>query len=202
MTKSLVLVLDTSSSYCSIGLANQTGLINSRVVKACKGHTEVFFPLLIKLLKESRYELSEIEGFGVCTGPGNFTGLRISISAARAFSLSCNKPAIGVSAFEILNDNSRSSLVLIEGRGTHFYGQEFSGINKIGVPKILSLDTLSNFDFQPSLFVIGYKADEVASSIGSRKSYTTTNLDLGKLAALTISRLGKKNPRPTPLYIK
>jgi len=38
--------------------------------------------------------------FGVCIGPGGFTGLRVGISAVKGFSASTNKPIVGVSSLE------------------------------------------------------------------------------------------------------
>lgn len=44
----------------------------------------------------------ELDAIGVGTGPGNFTGIRIAVSAARGLALSLGKPAVGVSGFEAL----------------------------------------------------------------------------------------------------
>ncbi|MEM6409886.1 MAG: tRNA (adenosine(37)-N6)-threonylcarbamoyltransferase complex dimerization subunit type 1 TsaB, partial [Pseudomonadota bacterium] len=43
---------------------------------------------------------SDLTRIGVGVGPGNFSGIRISVSAARGLALSLGIPAIGVSTFE------------------------------------------------------------------------------------------------------
>ena len=46
----------------------------------------------------------DLDGIGVCTGPGNFTGLRVAVAAARGLALALGVPAVGVSRLEALGD--------------------------------------------------------------------------------------------------
>ncbi len=57
-------------------------------------------PLLEELLAEAGKSWSDLDAIGVGIGPGNFTGIRISVSAARGLSLGLNIPTIGVSLFQ------------------------------------------------------------------------------------------------------
>ena len=43
---------------------------------------------------------SDLDRIGVGVGPGNFSGIRISVSAARGLALSLGIPAIGITTFE------------------------------------------------------------------------------------------------------
>ena len=61
-------------------------------------------PLLAEMLTEAGTAWSDIAGLGVGIGPGNFTGIRISVATARGFALSLGIPAEGVGVAEALKD--------------------------------------------------------------------------------------------------
>ena len=53
-------------------------------------------PLLEDVLAEAGIGWRDLAAIGVGTGPGNFTGVRISVAAARGLALGLGIPAIGV----------------------------------------------------------------------------------------------------------
>src|SRR5690606_21856521 len=65
-----------------------------------RGQAERLFPLLEELLVEADLGWRDLSVIGCGIGPGNFTGIRISVAAARGLALSLGIPAIGVSATE------------------------------------------------------------------------------------------------------
>ncbi len=66
-----------------------------------KGQAERLFPILEALLRDANVTWQDITRIAVGVGPGNFTGIRIAVAAARGLSLSLNIPAIGVNGFEV-----------------------------------------------------------------------------------------------------
>lgn len=67
-----------------------------------KGQSERLFQMLEEVLGDVGAKWAELDAIGVGIGPGNFTGIRIAVSAARGLSLSLDVPAIGVSRFDAL----------------------------------------------------------------------------------------------------
>ena len=67
-----------------------------------KGQAERLMPLVDEIFVEAGKTAAELGAIGIGIGPGNFTGLRISVSAARGLALALARPAIGVSVFEAL----------------------------------------------------------------------------------------------------
>ena len=65
-----------------------------------RGQAEAIMGIIVDVLKTSGVTLQDVSRIGVGTGPGNFTGIRISVSAARGFALSLGIPAIGVNGFD------------------------------------------------------------------------------------------------------
>ncbi|SEN05303.1 tRNA threonylcarbamoyl adenosine modification protein YeaZ [Loktanella fryxellensis] len=95
----VVLAFDTSAAHCAAAL-----LIGDRIVTRtddmARGQAEHLMPMLERLLAEQGLVWADIDTIGVGTGPGNFTGIRMSVAAARGLALGLSRPAIGVGVLE------------------------------------------------------------------------------------------------------
>ena len=101
MTKpALILGFDTSAAHCAAALLSGETVLAARHAEGGRGQVERLMPLLEDILNDAGYAWADLSAIGVGVGPGNFTGIRISVSAARGLSLALNIPAIGVSTFE------------------------------------------------------------------------------------------------------
>ena len=95
-----VLAFDTSAAHCAAALLLD-GQITTRVDEMAKGQAEHLMPMLEEILAAANLAWSDLDGIGVGVGPGNFTGIRISLGAARGLALGLGKPAIGVNGFDM-----------------------------------------------------------------------------------------------------
>ena len=76
-----------------------------------------------------------LDAIAVCTGPGNFTGVRIAVAAARGLALALGVPAVGVTRFEALAEGRRGpALVLLEDRGGGVFAQLMADGAAAGAP--------------------------------------------------------------------
>lgn len=98
-----ILAFDTSAAHCAAALLKGGRIVASRHEEMAKGQAERLFPMLEEVLWDVGAVWQELDAIAVGTGPGNFTGIRIAVSAARGLALSLNIPAIGVSGFEALH---------------------------------------------------------------------------------------------------
>ncbi len=96
----LVMGFDTSGPYCTAALISDDVLIGARHEEMTRGQAERLMPLLEELLAQAGKTWRDLSAIGVGTGPGNFTGLRISVAAARGLALGLDIPAVGVSGCE------------------------------------------------------------------------------------------------------
>ena len=85
---------DTTAAACSIGLMQDDKILDSYVQAMDFGQAEVLIPQIKNLMEKNHISFDELDMITVCTGPGSFTGVRSSISAARAFGLA--KPNIQI----------------------------------------------------------------------------------------------------------
>ncbi|WP_319546164.1 tRNA (adenosine(37)-N6)-threonylcarbamoyltransferase complex dimerization subunit type 1 TsaB [Ruegeria conchae] len=97
-----ILAFDTSAAHCAAALLQNGVIVASCVEPMSRGQAERLMPLLEELLEENGCNWRDLDAIGVGVGPGNFTGIRISVSAARGLALGLDVPAVGVSGFDAL----------------------------------------------------------------------------------------------------
>lgn len=102
MSDQLTLGFDTSGPYCGTAVYDGAQVLAAQHIDMHKGQAENLMPLLEETLEEAGKSYSDLTRIGVGTGPGNFTGIRISVAAARGLSLSLGIPAVGVTLFDAL----------------------------------------------------------------------------------------------------
>lgn len=146
------LAFDTTAGSCSIALFDESKKVASFVREMDFGQAEVLIPEIQNILASRRLEVKDLGLITVCVGPGSFTGVRSSISAARAFGLACPEVTIaGVSAFEAyaygLSWNPEEiaplNAVIIETKRDDFYYQLFDRhLNKITEPDAANLEDI------------------------------------------------------------
>ena len=100
----LVLAFDTSAAHCAAALVRGPAVLAARHEPMDRGQAERLLPMLEELMAEAGTGWTALDGIGVVTGPGNFTGVRLAVAAARGLALGLGIPAVGVSIFEALAD--------------------------------------------------------------------------------------------------
>ncbi|MEM7731802.1 MAG: tRNA (adenosine(37)-N6)-threonylcarbamoyltransferase complex dimerization subunit type 1 TsaB [Pseudomonadota bacterium] len=106
----LTLGFDTSAAHCAAALLSGEDVLTARSEDMTRGQAERLMPMIENMLSEHTMSWADITRIGVGIGPGNFSGIRISVSAARGLALSLGVPAIGVTTFEA------TMLTAIEGQ--------------------------------------------------------------------------------------
>ena len=94
-----VLAFDTAAAHCAAAL-----LIGDRIITRtddmARGQAEHLMPMLEEVLAKEGLTWADLDLIGVGVGPGNFTGIRMSVAAARGLALGLGKPATGVGTLD------------------------------------------------------------------------------------------------------
>ncbi|MDN5787726.1 tRNA (adenosine(37)-N6)-threonylcarbamoyltransferase complex dimerization subunit type 1 TsaB [Pseudorhodobacter sp.] len=124
----LILAFDTSAAHCAAALVLSGKVLISVQEPMAKGQAERLVPLLEEVLASAVFGWRDLGAIAVGVGPGNFTGIRIAVAAARGLALGLNIPAIGVTQFEALAhgqprpllvvEDARRGMVYVQGFGT------------------------------------------------------------------------------------
>ena len=102
VSEPLVLGFDTSAAHCAAALLCGDRVLAARAEAMGRGQAERLMPLIAEMLARNGAGWRDLDRIGVGVGPGNFTGIRISVAAARGLSLSLGIPAVGVSQFAVI----------------------------------------------------------------------------------------------------
>ena len=147
-----------------------------------KGQAEALVPLIQTLLAETQTSLHKIGRIGVGLGPGNYTGIRISISLARGLGLSLGCPVIGVDSFEAsIEEETKETLIAIPATRDQFYTR--SSANLQATPQMSDAPTLAT-----SPIPVLYRPKP--------------NLLVANIARIAARRDVKTVMPPAPLYVK
>ena len=133
-----VIVFETSDQYIAAALYRGKENIQTKVEFMAKRQAEALMSFLNNLLAVSSLNWSDLSKIGVCTGPGNFTGIRVSVSAARGLALGLEIPAIGVTSFEAtLYGRGNENLALLPAnKGFYYVGSNPKNAKFISEDKI------------------------------------------------------------------
>lgn len=112
-------------------------------------HSEGLFLYLEKLLNESKLSLNDFDYLSAVVGPGSFTGIRVGMSVIKGFSKCINKKIIPINTFELLGNEIKNGLVLLNSTAMTCYYAKFKNkqIKENGV--IDKKDVLKQSDDEP-----------------------------------------------------
>ncbi|MDB6453866.1 tRNA (adenosine(37)-N6)-threonylcarbamoyltransferase complex dimerization subunit type 1 TsaB [Falsirhodobacter sp. 20TX0035] len=122
----LILAFDTSAAHCAAALLQGDTVLAQAEEPMAKGQAERLIPLLEEVLADAGKRWSDLDALAVGTGPGNFTGVRIAVAAARGLALGLDIPALGVTTLEArAHGLPRPFVVAEDARRGAFYVQTF-----------------------------------------------------------------------------
>lgn len=197
----LVLGFDTSGPYVSALLLRGSDVLADLYENMARGQGEALFPLLEGVLERGGATWRDLDAIGVGIGPGNFTGIRISVSAARGLALSLEIPAVGVSLLEAAALNSHGPVLsCLSAPREQAYLQGHRTTADIA-PQFLQVADIPASWAQDGLTCIGSAAQEVAARLGG--AVAPAHFAPGSaVARIAAARWQDDLPPPAPLYLK
>jgi tRNA threonylcarbamoyladenosine biosynthesis protein TsaB len=125
----LTLSLDTSSRGGSVAVLRDLAVLGVVSTWGDEAYSSRIFRQLEFLLSELGLKLDQFELFAVAAGPGSFTGLRVGLASAKAWSEAYGKPVAGVSALEAVAAQCAYPATwlvpVVDARRGQFYGASY-----------------------------------------------------------------------------
>lgn len=184
--KPTLLAFDTSAPHCVVAVCSGGEILASEFTEMPRGQAENLFAVIDRVLAKANLSLGYLDGVVVGIGPGNFTGIRISVSAARGLSLGLSMPAVGVSNFEIAHHLSgKPDVIYLTAPRGMLYAQRFANQAPAGDPWVEPAAQDGTQLFKSHDFA--WREDGLAALAhhGARKLASHDN-----------------HPRPAPLYVR
>ncbi len=198
-----ILGLDTSTLMTTCAVIDDDNLIGEFSLSLDMSHSEALVPMIKSLLDNLNLRVEDMDGFAISTGPGSFTGLRIGLATAKAFSHVSNKPIIGVSSLQVLALNAVGHEIVVpmmDARRdrvfTGIYNLTGEGIKAILEPIAIKVAELIKIlqQKQKPVYLIGdgatrYK-DIFIEELGDKAKFLPGHLNLSRASSACI--LGRK----------
>lgn len=168
-----VLSIDTSSKIASIAIIEDGRVLDEMHVLSEEEHSQTLMPMIEKIFNDNNMSLDEIDLIGCSRGPGSFTGIRIGIATAKAFSDAKNIPLIGIDSLEALaysvviekENNDCEILAMINAKNDNVYAATYlvnnGKLNMVKNAEIMNLtETVNYIDFKKQVFIVGCEDED------------------------------------------
>ena len=119
--KEFYLLLDSSNTSLTVGLAKIDELIDSISYEAWQCQSEHMIPEINTILEKHSVTKDDIAGVVVAIGPGSYTGVRISLTIAKVIGVALGIDVYPVSSLQILKNGKKPSICLENARSNRSY---------------------------------------------------------------------------------
>ena len=224
-TSVTILALEASASQLSIAVMRDGQLLATRQQLAARSHAVGIVPLTIETLHEAGETFDAITHVAAGCGPGSYTGIRVTLAAAKGFCMAHQAFGVGISGLQALAGAASyaephaltACLTLADTRRGTLYAQIFdSDAEPVGdifessvanVPRFIDSNLSASGLTIADLRIIGAERSAVADALRTAGVTTTqpsledmpTASIIAQLAAAKIKR-GETTPLE-PLYL-
>lgn len=120
-----LLAITTATDVCGIALTENNQQVAEYVLNRKNVYNEKLISAIQNLVAEAGWQLTDLSGLALVTGPGSFTGLRIGLAAAKGLAFVLDIPVLSVNSLDALaqavNFWSGRICVVIKARATEVY---------------------------------------------------------------------------------
>jgi tRNA threonylcarbamoyl adenosine modification protein YeaZ len=128
----VILAFEASTNQLSVAVYADGVIRAMKMAEAAFGQAASLVPLAVSALAEADVDFAMISHVAAGRGPGSFTGLRVSLAAAKGVCLAHDLPGLGISGLEALayscgdDDGDLPILCLADTRRGNVYAQFFN----------------------------------------------------------------------------
>lgn len=101
----IVLGFEASGLVASVAIVEDNKLLGEYTINHKRTHSKTLMPMLDELKNRIEIDLDKIDAIAVASGPGSYTGLRISSSTAKGLGMALNKPIVSIPTMDGLAYN-------------------------------------------------------------------------------------------------
>ena len=205
------LAIDISLDNFNLLIGNKKSIIFSKTAKINKDRSQILFDTLNYIQNEKIFEYNKLGIIFSTIGPGNFNGIRISISTIKAFKLVYQKLNIsGVSSLDaLIRSKSKSDLntcVAIKSSPGYLYTQCYDKFFKpLNNVEVLCLENEIKLPISKNSFrLIGNGSEDLAEKLDCKVTRHNNNIITIEGLYDSINSMINNNNYidPTPLYLR
>lgn len=111
------LLLDTCGERASVAIAQADGVVLAGELLGPREASAKLVEAIRSVLVAGDLRLNELDGIGVVSGPGSFTGVRVGLAMAKGLCEAAQLPMAAVSRLEVLAEAAPLGAVCVLGAG-------------------------------------------------------------------------------------
>lgn len=162
----LLLHIETSTTMCSVALADEGHVMATRTLNQGYTHAENLHVFIQQVLEETGTKTKDLSAVCVSRGPGSYTGLRIGVSTAKGLCFALKIPLLSADTLQVMTaslnrgDFPDGTLFcpMLDARRMEVYTACYTArLERVGNIEALILDDNSLIKFKsfPSLVFFG-----------------------------------------------
>lgn len=189
-----VLAIDTSTSFLSLALKFGDDRTVKQSEKVGTSHGQMLMRKIQDTLNAAGVTSDQLNAIVVCIGPGSFTGLRISLAAAKGMAEALDIPVVGVSLFDIathkLHDVSEDVCVVVPFKTDESFVALLSD-GRIDLKQVqaVRVDKFEQFMAGRATTTIGFEMPEQLNPSSDTSVPWRLEFDAGDLLEIGVTRL-------------
>lgn len=157
-----ILGIDSSVPQGSVALLQNDHIIAETSLNNGSGnHSDSLLRMVDEVLSGAGYSLEDVDGFGVTTGPGSFTGLRVGVSLVKGFVLVRKKPFMGIGTLEAVSACAESTghqvCAILDARKKEVYcalfNYESDKLKRSTPDRVIAPEELCEMISEPTVFI-------------------------------------------------
>jgi tRNA threonylcarbamoyladenosine biosynthesis protein TsaB len=116
----LILAFDTSGFAGSVALLQRDSVLTERVLDPLRRSAQTLAPTIAEILATRGFRPQDVNLVATTVGPGSFTGLRVGVTAAKAFAYAVGADVLALGTLEVIAEQvPRESLTPAAGSEIH-----------------------------------------------------------------------------------
>lgn len=120
-----ILAIDGSGVAAGVAILEDEKIVAEYTINYKLTHSHTLMPMINEICTMIKEDLSTIDAIGVTSGPGSFTGLRISAGTAKGMALGLNIPIVGIPTLDAIAHNipytNHIICPIMDARRNHVY---------------------------------------------------------------------------------
>lgn len=140
------IALDLSLNHLVIILADINKIHYKNKIPVQRDRAGILFKNLQNIINELKFDLNSLDILFSTVGPGNFNGIRVSLSVIKGFAIAHDTKIAGLSSLEVLcrsflNKHNKYICSIIKASPDFYYIEWFNQFNKsIFAPKLININ--------------------------------------------------------------
>ena len=197
-----VLAIDTSHSNYSLAIINSNSVLSEVNIVKEEKPSEKLIELIEICLTKANLDLHDLDCIAVGVGPGNFTGIRVGISAAKGIALALDIKCIGINRFRTLVYNDSPTLAIISIKDNLYFTQMYKKKRPISYPIEENFLKIINKKYNKQTIISGDNALIISQKLNLKCGKKNSIPIASEIAMICINSSDLHSDLPSPFYVK